>query len=285
MYWYKIVPYGFSAQDLVFLNVRSTLDEPILAWYQGAGNVGRDVKSETTVRRLERLIETGELMNQGRLPAERELAGRIGVSRGTLRRALAALEASGRIWRHVGRGTFVGPRPPGEERGNGAAVIRFTNPAEVMEVRLVVEPSLAALAALRATAENVEQMETCLRKADAVTEIAAYERWDSVLHRTIAEAARNTLLLALFNAVNAARDERVWGRLKEASLTRERQKTYSSQHRALVTAIRDRNADLAARLMTAHLETVHRDILRTPPVADTLVWLRPTEAPARRAKA
>ena len=242
------------------------------------------MKSEITVRRLERLIESGEMMSQGRLPAERELAGRIGVSRGTLRRALAALEASGRIWRHVGRGTFVGPRPP-EERSNGAAVIRFTNPTEVMEVRLVVEPSLAALAALRATTENVEQMETCLRKADAVTDTAAYERWDSVLHRTIAEAARNTLLLSLFNAVNAARDERVWGRLKEASLDRERQKAYSSQHRALVNAIRDRNAELAARLMTGHLEAVHRDILRTPPVADTLVWLRAAETPARRAKA
>ncbi|HEX6980410.1 MAG TPA: GntR family transcriptional regulator, partial [Alphaproteobacteria bacterium] len=176
------------------------------------------MRTDTTLARLRQIVKDASRAGE-RLPPERVLSARLGVSRGTLRRALEVLEAEGKIWRHVGRGTFAGARPPVVEADG--AVTRFTNPAEVMEVRRIVEPSMAALAAIRASANDISVMENCLRKGEAATTTSAFEMWDGMLHRTIATAARNTLLLSLFNAVNAVRGDQVWGQLKDASLTRQ----------------------------------------------------------------
>ena len=210
--------------------------------------------------RLAELVNDPDQPPQSRLPPERELATRYGVSRARLRRALAALEAEGRIWRHVGQGTFIGRRPPVDPEVV-ARVVKITNPAEVMEARLVIEPKLASLAAVRATPEQIEHMETCLRKSSAAIDRVTYELWDSSLHRAIAEASGNALLLAVFNAVNAAREDRLWGRLKEASLTDVRRARYTRQHQEIVGVIRDRDANAAERLMRQHLEAVRADLL------------------------
>lgn len=196
---------------------------------------------------------------QSRLPTERRLASQLGVTRSALRRALSVLEADGKIWRHVGRGTFTGPRPAAE-RSTLTLVARQTSPAEVMQVRLIIEPETAALAARRATVAQIEHMAACVRKSRATTDVATYELWDSNLHRTIAEAAGNLLLLALFDAVNAIREENIWGNLKKKTLTRQRQNIYSRQHESIVKAISTRNSQEAQRNMRAHLETVSRDL-------------------------
>ncbi|KAB2911780.1 MAG: FadR family transcriptional regulator [Hyphomicrobiaceae bacterium] len=216
------------------------------------------------VSQLLGLIDDPAKGPQSRLPAERDLAEQLGVSRARLRRALAVLEAEGRVWRHVGQGTFVGRRPPVDDE-IVTRITRITNPAEVMETRLVIEPKIAALAALRATGEHVGHMESCLRKGAVAEDLKTYELWDVTLHRTIAEAAGNTLLLTLFNAVSAARQGRVWGRLKEATLTDTHRDFYIRQHRDIVASIRDRDAGAAERLMRVHLESVRVDLLTPPP--------------------
>ncbi len=210
--------------------------------------------------RLRTKIESGGLGPAGRLPPERELAAEFGVGRNALRRALAELEAEGRIWRHVGRGTFVGARPePGLAGLPG--ITRMTNPAEVMEVRLIIEPRVAGLAALRASSVDIAEMERCLRGAEADGDVAAFERWDGALHRAMARASRNTFLLAIFDTVNAVRRDELWGRLKEATLTADRQAAFARQHEALVALIRDRDAPGAEAAMRQHLETVRRNLL------------------------
>lgn len=173
---------------------------------------------------------------------------------------MAVLEADGKVWRHVGRGTFVGRRPA-EPKEVFTLPADMTNPAEVMEVRLILEPHLADLAAHRATAEDLAFMEQCLVKGEAARETATYEMWDSALHRAIAEATRNTLLIALFNAVNAVRDHTIWGQLKQATLTDQRRRRYSTQHENIVDAIGRRDAVDCQRLMREHLEAVRDDML------------------------
>ena len=87
------------------------------------------------------------------LPPERELASEFGVSRRSIRRALAVLEAEGQVWRRQGKGTYVGPTPPSAAFTLTQLSAR-TNFSEVMEARLHLEPNLAALAAQRASGEQ-----------------------------------------------------------------------------------------------------------------------------------
>ena len=93
---------------------------------------------------------------------------------------------------------------------------------EIMETRLALEPRLAGLAVLRATAAEIAEMRRSVEKSKSAIDIRTYELWDATLHRTIAEAAHNNLLLSMFNALNALREDKVWGQLKNATVTTER---------------------------------------------------------------
>ena len=186
----------------------------------------------------------------------------FGVSRAALRKALALLEAEGMIWRHIGRGTFIGDRPPDEVPGL-SAITRATHPEEVIEVRLLIEPHISQLAARRATAANIDAMARAVRRSRSAADMGEFELWDSAYHRAMAEAAHNQLLFGLFEAINAIRQEEIWGRLKEASLTGARKKTYIAQHSDCLDAIRGRDPDRARTLMSDHLGTVKSNMFGT----------------------
>jgi len=210
---------------------------------------------------LKSWLGRADLAGMSRLPPERDLCRELGVSRGALRKALEVMEAEGRVWRHVGRGTFLGRRPPDEDR-NIALLARRTHPEEVMEARLVIEPQIAALAAKRATLDDVQEIERCLTKAGAAPDLVTFELWDSAFHRALACAAGNTLLLGLFDAINSVRERRIWGKLKVAAASPRRITKYNAQHEACFAAVRDRFPDQAKRIMRAHLENVRDNMFR-----------------------
>lgn len=214
------------------------------------------------LKRLNDLLESGRFPNQSRLPPERDLAEELGTTRTNLRPALAVLEAEGKIWRHVGRGTFVGRRSPGAGAPGLGLLMQATNPTEIMEARLIIEPRVAGLAAFRATAGDIAHLHRCLEKGiAAVTDIKTYELWDASLHEAVAEASHSALLNALLKALTALREsDGLWGRLKEASLTRERQYVYNDQHRRCVEAISNRETTAAEAAMREHLSTVQMDL-------------------------
>lgn len=194
-----------------------------------------------------------------RLPPERELCATLGISRTALRHALAQLEAEGRIWRHVGRGTFVGNRPleGGIDLG---AVTNKVNPAQVMEARLHVEPELARVAALHATAEDLREMQYCMAQSRRSRSWRVYETWDNNLHRAIACATHNPVLLALFDSLNAVRRAVVWGRLRATRLPTPQHHSFA-EHERLVGAIAERDLAQAAACMHAHLQSVRENLL------------------------
>jgi DNA-binding FadR family transcriptional regulator len=132
-------------------------------------------RRDGSVEKLSQLLLSGRYPAQSRLPPERELAGLLGVSRSGLREGLEILEAEGRIWRHVGKGTFVGPRPLQGATGLDL-VSAMTSPEEVLEVRLLFEPLIARLAATRATAPEIENIERLLEKSDGARDAKAW-RW------------------------------------------------------------------------------------------------------------
>lgn len=196
-----------------------------------------------------------------RLPPERTLALELGVSRGTLRKALERLEARGRIWRHVGQGTFLGPRPANRE-ARLSVVSEATSPHELMEMRLILEPQIARLASMRATEQEIGHMRHCVRKTGTVTESQAYELWDATLHRAVAQAAHNTLLLAVFDAVNEVRSMTEWGRLRDIVVSsRAVQRAWWRQHEQFVDAIAARDADAAEATARNHVEMVLRQMI------------------------
>jgi DNA-binding FadR family transcriptional regulator len=212
-------------------------------------------------------IEDGTWAAGEQLPNERALSERFGVARNTLRRGLLLLEAEGVITRHVGRGTFVSDRARRHRGGDGApsdtfeACVRRASPAEIMEVRLLVEPQAVELAALRATADDLSFLSECLRRSEQAPDIPTFERWDGALHERIVQSARIQLLSELYAAINQIRHTVEWGKLKERSLTHERRMLYQEQHGHVVGALRERDAARARSHMVEHLRAVQASFL------------------------
>jgi DNA-binding FadR family transcriptional regulator len=104
-------------------------------------------------------------------------------------------------------------------------------------------------------------MYRCIEKSKLATDISTYELWDATLHRTIAEAAHNRLLLSVLNIVNAMRQDKLWGQLKESAVTLDKMIEYSKQHHDCIQAIEARSVASAERAMAGHLELVRSDLL------------------------
>ncbi|QIB36354.1 FadR/GntR family transcriptional regulator [Ancylobacter pratisalsi] len=215
---------------------------------------------KTIVTQLRAYLAQTDLPEDGRLPPERELSAALGVSRTELRKALDVLESEGQLWRHVGKGTFVGSRPL-DTFADIAALARRSNPAEVMRARLVIEPEIARAAAFTATPASISEMRLCLSRSRQAETWRQYEGWDTRLHRTIAEATQNSLLVGLFDTLNAVRRAVTWGRLRTAPVRPLPSHHSFVEHETLVDAIEHRDMAGAAIAMRAHLHSVERKLL------------------------
>lgn len=198
-------------------------------------------------KRLRKLMQQHRVSGGPRLPSERALADTLGVTRNRLRGVLRRMAAEGDIWRHVGRGTFIGRRPL-PTPGNGGMVL--TSPREVMDARLLFEPLLARLAAFNATSADQREMQLCLDKMGAAPGWPAWASWDGRLHRAIAKASGNALLLAMFDTLQMYRNREVF-----RTLDRPFQGTdmASRDHAAVVKAIRERDPVRAEAAMRKHI--------------------------------
>lgn len=190
------------------------------------------------------------LAKQGALPAERQLADQLQVKRHQLRRALGLLRANGELSPPDAR------RKPGYARG-GEAMIRGTNPIEVIELRMIIEPALARLAALRATPLQMMQIE----RAATTRPSEESGQADLAFHKLVASAAGNTLAADLYSLLRqVGRD----ARLRVQSNSRacpNRIRQRDAEHRAIAAAIAARSPPEAEAAMRAHLEAVKQQVL------------------------
>jgi GntR family transcriptional repressor for pyruvate dehydrogenase complex len=221
-----------------------------------------DAASQRALSGLRALLAQHAAFPDRPLPPERDLATDFGVGRGSIRRALSILEAEGRIWRRQGKGTFAGPARP-SAAPTFAALASRTNFIEVMEARLHLEPSLAALAATRASAEQLAMLrrlvkETKQRQRAAAEDPDGLELWDGALHRGIAEAAGNRLLLDIFELIDTIRVDPAWRTLRQRARTLDLLHGYSQDHDAIVRAIEERDPAAAATAMRGHLRTLQQ---------------------------
>jgi DNA-binding FadR family transcriptional regulator len=130
-----------------------------------------------------------------------------------------------------------------------------------MQTRLLVEPGLARLVVAHATRSQLNFLQECLDRGEAANSLEGFEEWDTRLHQAIAEASHNRLMISLYGAITAARDQIEWGELKRRSLTDERRVVLQRQHREIVAALKARDAERAEFLVREHLRTVHRNLL------------------------
>ena len=170
------------------------------------------------------------------------------------------LEQAGRIVRHVGRGTFVSERATPRPR-DLAHRIQNASPTEIMEVRMMIEPQVAELAAARANGSEIEAVAECLKRGEAAATVAEFELWDGLFHQTIVAACRNQLLIDIYDAINAVRRKADWTALKERVLTPARRALAQKQHRRILGALRSRDAHKAAAEMLQHLVDVRRSMV------------------------
>jgi DNA-binding FadR family transcriptional regulator len=207
-------------------------------------------------------LQSGHWRAGDRLPTERELADTFGVSRTTVRKALADFKQQGLIEQTVGSGTFVAGQAGarlGQRIQHDSS--QHTSPADLMEARLALEPAIIELAIRNATVADLRRMDECCDQAEAADTLESFEHWDAELHQAIADAAHNSFVGNVFSLMKTVRAQGDWGQLKKKSVTPERRLAYQVQHRQIVGALRDRDAARARELTLEHLLQVRRNLL------------------------
>jgi DNA-binding FadR family transcriptional regulator len=206
------------------------------------------------VGKLRDYIENRAAADEQRLPPEPKLCEVLGMSRGRLRTVLKRLENEGLIWRHVGKGTFIGPRQIQPDNAGLSAAISMD---DLLDARLVLEPQLAAQAAIHATPADIAALEHCLAEMETSDPFMHWKRLDERLHHTVAQATHNALLLMLYHTMNTQMRLNLDARIEAvyAPMAGPRQDT-DHEHHQLVAAIRSHNPDCAEQAMREHLRSV-----------------------------
>jgi GntR family transcriptional repressor for pyruvate dehydrogenase complex len=229
-----------------------------------AAPAGRDADrpaaAELVVTHVRGLIETGVLNAGDRLAAERELARELGVSRPSVRSGLKRLEAMGVVQIRQGAGTFITAGPPvlGVEPLSFLAALHGFTRAQMFEARLVLEVTVAGLAAER-TRDAPEKL---IAISDETTGMfASLDDPDTFLdhdirfHSAVATAAGNPVLSALVEMVAA-----MFRQLRRRTIGRARDlKNAAEEHRLIYRAIRAHDVAAARKAMADHLDRAQRD--------------------------
>ncbi|WGD30266.1 FCD domain-containing protein [Ancylobacter sp. WKF20] len=224
-----------------------------------ADKTGRRTRSEAGIGAaeaagIEELVDSirAIIARTGGVPPERVVAEELSVKRHTLRRALGVLRASGEL-----EPARAGRRASTAIDSN-RNLVNSTNPLEVMELRLMLEPSLARLAALRASPVEIDRI---LRAATTAPDADPIDA-DMVFHKSIAAGARNALASELYVLLHrVANDGRLRFTDSDATLVPERVRLRDAEHRQIAEAIAARDPEAAERGMWQHLATLQQKIM------------------------
>jgi DNA-binding FadR family transcriptional regulator len=208
---------------------------------------------------LAQLIASGEFPAGSRLPAERELAVSLGVSRTSVREAIISLEMSGLVEVRVGTGIFVTAPPQDATRASRDA---GPGPFELLAARKLVEGEVAALAATTATAEDAAALRQSVERMTAkLDDFAGREAEDRDFHLRLAKATGNGSLELVVEGLWDQRAE-LWGRLQQHFHTNELAERTIRDHAAIAAAIAAHNPEGARLAMHRHLARVAREFQR-----------------------
>ncbi len=244
------------------------------AWYSGQAETGRQqgLQGETVYRaiqtsrlyeqivsQIEESILKGQLKPGDQLPAERELALQFGVSRTAVREAVKTLREKGLVEAFSGRGTFVTDATSQSTRQSLDRMIRIGQTEsllQLVEVREILEPHIAAMAAVRATDQDFAAMREAVGAMEGKNaDPEAFIEADLDFHLALAEAADNPLILSLIDSiVGVLREQRL--RIFNVKGGPDRGQFH---HRRILEAVEQRRPEDAREAMRAHLQQVRED--------------------------
>lgn len=207
------------------------------------------------VNQIEELIRNGQLTAGERLPAERVLADTFKVSRNTIREAIKALAENGVVISRRGAGTFI---------AEGALVHMIAGSTrkqkrlnDIFEVRKILEPQIAALAAERITGNQLFELEQILDKqTEALPTSPRHIELDERFHRLLAEATDNQALLNLYETLHDILAE---SRVRELQ-NKKRYHASLQSHRQILTALKEKSVARAEKSMRAHMDQVEKNL-------------------------
>jgi GntR family transcriptional repressor for pyruvate dehydrogenase complex len=214
---------------------------------------------EQIVQQIEESVLNGSLKPGDQLPAERELAQRLGVSRTAVREAVKALREKGLVEAYSGRGTFITDGTTHAARQSFDLMVKIgqqEGSLHLAELRWILEPGIAAVAAECIEEEHLAAM----REAVAVMERShknpeAYIEADLDFHLAVAEAAANPLILSLIDSIVGLLREQ---RIKIFNVDGGPQRG-QMHHKRILAAMEQRDPEMARQAMAAHLEQVRED--------------------------
>jgi GntR family transcriptional regulator, transcriptional repressor for pyruvate dehydrogenase complex len=235
---------------------------------------------EQIVQQIEESILNGSLKTGEQLPAERELAQQFGVSRTAVREAVKALREKGLVEAFSGRGTFITNGTSQSIRQSLDRMLKIGQPEgslQLAEVRAILEPGIAALAATRVEASHLATMREAYAVMDSKRDDPeAYIEADLDFHLSLAEAAANPIILSLIDSiVGVLREQRL--RIFKVAGGPERGQFH---HKRILEAIEQRDPVRAYEAMRAHLEQVREDSQATSPQRPTVNSSAKAEQPA-----
>lgn len=210
---------------------------------------------QNIVNSITSLIKSGDINPGDRLPAERQLAQRYGVSRNTIREAIKVLSENGVVISRRGAGTFVTDSELGDIFNYPLRNIARLK--EIFELRKILEPQIAALAASRITADQLNELDNLVARQQSATQAVDQALLDEEFHRLIAVAAGNSLLCDLYDKLHELVSES-----RNEELQSEARSTLSiAHHKAIARALREGKPETASDLMHNHMDEVERKLL------------------------
>ena len=215
---------------------------------------------EQITEQIEQQILRGELQSGDRLPAERELAEQFHASRTAVREAMKILSQKGLLQMRPGRGTIVINGTSQALRDSLGLMLRVGQPEgarELVEVREILEPGIAALAAARATHQDIALLREAVEIMDGhLHDADAFISADNFFHQVLAGATQNVLVLTLMDPIMEL-------------LSKQRKQIFTieggpmrgqSHHKQILEAVVRHDSEAARQAMSAHLQQVRVDV-------------------------
>jgi DNA-binding FadR family transcriptional regulator len=210
---------------------------------------------------LRQLMSSGEFAVGSRLPAERDLATQLGVSRPSVREALIALEVEGMIEVRTGSGIYVQSTSPNANQAGPSAsdATAEWGPLEVMSARILVEAEVAALAAQNAQKKDLQAIRNGLKKMrQEVTQDQVPRHGDQAFHEGIAQACGNSVLLDTVERFWQARNGPLFERLGDYFENPASWQAAIAEHQRVLEAIEAGDSSGARKAMQKHLKQAHK---------------------------